>query len=66
MLPHSILAALAWSAVSGNLALAAPLERDTPEWTSILAGPAETSPLNGAVVVKSRVATNQPTGGLLT
>jgi hypothetical protein len=52
MLPKSILAALAWSVASGNLALAATIEQDTPEWTSLLAGPAEISPLNQAAVEK--------------
>jgi hypothetical protein len=52
MLPKSILAALAWSVVSGSLALAAPIEQDTPEWTSLLTSPAEASLFNGAAVEK--------------
>lgn len=52
MLPKSILVALAWSVVSGNSALAAPFEQDTPEWTSLLASPAEASLFNGGLVEK--------------
>lgn len=52
MLPNSILIALAWSVVSSDLALAAPFEQDTPEWTSLLTSPAEASPFNEAAFEK--------------
>jgi hypothetical protein len=52
MLPKSILVALAWSVVSGNSALAAPFEQDTPKWTSLLTDPAEESTFNEAAFEK--------------
>jgi len=52
MLPHSILVSLAWSVASSNSALAAPIEQDTPEWTSLLTDPAEGSNFNEAAFEK--------------
>jgi hypothetical protein len=63
ILPNPILVALVWSVVSGNLALAAPIEEDTPKWTtleSILDGPAEASDLDEGAFEKRQNQPNVP------